>query len=223
MFSVVAASGLVGFLTSVTLLHLHLRSMWSRYGLSVAAAYGAFLILVWVWILYYRRRWNRIVRSGSLHSNGKIPDDRRAKAASGNTLQPGGRHAGSDSDFDFGDLFDLLEVLDAIGPILLLAAMASVIAAIGYLISVVVLAPELMAEMLLDGVFSLALYHRMQQIEQQNWLESAVKRTRRPFLWLLLFFICAGIFGRVYAPEAASIGGVVQHALAVSRPGISRR
>ena len=141
MFSVVAASGLVGFLTSVTLLHLHLRSMWLRYGLSVGAAYGGFLILVWVWILYYRRRWNRIVRSGSPHSNGKIPHDRRAKAATGNALQSGGRHAGSDSGFDFTDLFDLLDIpdFDAIGPILLLAAMASAIAAIGYLVSVVVL------------------------------------------------------------------------------------
>jgi hypothetical protein len=46
MLIVVTMTGLAGFLASVVLLHWHVHAMWLRYGLSVALAYGCFLLLL---------------------------------------------------------------------------------------------------------------------------------------------------------------------------------
>jgi phosphotransferase system glucose/maltose/N-acetylglucosamine-specific IIC component len=67
------------------------------------------------------------------------------------------------------------------------------------------------AEVFLDGVLTPALYRRLSRIEHRHWLKSAFARTRAPFLWTLLFLICAGGEARQYAPEAISIGGVVRN------------
>jgi hypothetical protein len=62
----------------------------------------------------------------------------------------------------------------------------------------------------LDGVFTAALYRRLSLIEHRHWLKSALARTRAPLLWTLLFFALFGSVAHWYAPEAISIGGVVQ-------------
>ena len=54
MLGVAAASALAGFLTTFTLLHLNAGAMWLRYGASVIAAYGVFLLLVVRCGRYYR-------------------------------------------------------------------------------------------------------------------------------------------------------------------------
>jgi hypothetical protein len=50
MTAIVVAAGCTGFLCSYLLLHLGLRVMWLRYGLAIALAYGAFLILIGAWV-----------------------------------------------------------------------------------------------------------------------------------------------------------------------------
>jgi hypothetical protein len=81
----------------------------------------------------------------------------------------------------------------------------------GYLISAIAFAPDFMAEVFLDGVFTAALYRRLSRIEHRHWLKSAFARTRAPFLWTLLFFAFVGGVAHQYAPEAISISGVVRH------------
>jgi hypothetical protein len=64
VFLLVLLTGAVGLLTSTVLLHLQVRIMALRYVVSVAGAYGAFLVFVSLWILSQQRRWKGIVRSG---------------------------------------------------------------------------------------------------------------------------------------------------------------
>jgi len=193
MLILVLATGAVGLLTSVGLLHLHVEVMVLRYVISVIVAYGAFLALVWLWIIYQRRRWNRIGRVGA--SGAEAPRE----------PQPTESYS----------LLELLELLldadDLAGMVLIAAGVVSIFFAIWYLISVIAFAPEFLAEVSLDGVFSAALYRRLRRIEHRHWLKSAFARTKAPFLWTLLFFAFLGIVSHFYAPEAVSIGGVIRH------------
>src|SRR5271170_5085952 len=65
MMILVWATASVGLLTSVCLLHLHMEMMALRYVISVTVAYGAFLGMVWLWIICQRRRWSRIAKGTS--------------------------------------------------------------------------------------------------------------------------------------------------------------
>jgi hypothetical protein len=109
-----------------------------------------------------------------------------------------------------------LEWLDFVVPesflaILVAAGAIAIVFAIWYCISLMVLAPEFLSELFPDGVFSAALYRRLNRIEQQQWLRTVFVKTRAPFLWTLLFFVFLGVISQILAPEAISIGGVIRH------------
>ncbi|MEO5793791.1 MAG: hypothetical protein ABIP34_01830, partial [Rhodoferax sp.] len=71
-------------------------------------------------------------------------------------------------------------------------------------------APVLFAELLLDGVLSASLYRNLRGLQRQHWLASAFRRTALPFVLTGVFLcLCAGAM-RVYAPDAHSIGDVLQ-------------
>jgi hypothetical protein len=194
MFVMVSATGVAAFLASVLLLHLGLHAMWLRYGFSVGVAYGMFLALVWMWMLWYRKRWTPRVDVTDI-----------ADAATDFDLGgPGG------SLFDFSFDLDLEEGALAL---VVLAAVACAVAAAAY---VILDAPSLLAEVLLDSVLSAGLYRRLRKIEQRHWLESAVRKTGLPFLLVAVFFMAAGALGHWYAPDAVSIGGVLRHILRTS-------
>jgi hypothetical protein len=52
---VLLGTGAAGFLCSYAMLHLGVTRMGLRYLLAVACAYGVFLLLLWVWLIYHRR------------------------------------------------------------------------------------------------------------------------------------------------------------------------
>ena len=54
-----SATALLGFLTSIALLHLHLHNIALRYIISVAVAYAGFLGLIRFWILSQQKTWQR--------------------------------------------------------------------------------------------------------------------------------------------------------------------
>ena len=95
--------------------------------------------------------------------------------------------------------------------VLVVTGILSIAFFVWYVISVIALAPELLAEVFLDGVLSAALYRRLRRIEGGHWIKTVFARTRAPFLWALLFFAFVGVLLQHYAPEAASIGGVIAH------------
>jgi hypothetical protein len=140
VFLLVLLTGAVGLLTSTVLLHLQVRIMALRYVVSVAGAYGAFLVFVSLWILSQQRRWKGIVRSGGpRRANVREVEARSVKEGS----------------FDAIDWLDL--DTDLLPMVLVVAGILSIAFFVWYLISVIALAPELLAEVFLDGVLSAAL------------------------------------------------------------------
>jgi hypothetical protein len=76
---------------------------------------------------------------------------------------------------------------------------------------VVYIAPGLLAEILIDGALIAGLYKRVKQLEQRNWLRTAVRRTLLPAVLAVIFFTGAGAALQNAAPEARSMGEVWGH------------
>jgi hypothetical protein len=77
-------------------------------------------------------------------------------------------------------------------------------------VTVVVGAPGLLAELLLDGVIAGAAYRRLRQVPLQHWLHGAVRRTWKPMLALTLTLVAAGLVAQWLTPAADSIGDFLQ-------------
>jgi hypothetical protein len=195
MLALVSATALLGFFSSKTLLYLRLHNMALRYMISVVIAYAGFLGLVRLWIHYRQRTWQR----AAPYSTEPIPA--RAPAHDKRTTNDG---------FSW---LDWLELDDLLVLALVIAGVVSILFVIWHVVTLIMFAPDLLAEIFLDGVFSVALYHRLGRIEYQHWMKTAFVKTKAPFLWTLLFFAFLGVISARYAPEAVSIGGVARHLL----------
>ncbi len=208
MFVMVSGTALAGFLSSVLFLHLGIHTMWLRYGMSVVAAYIVFLLFLWLWVIYYHGKLSSSLDGGDLMD---LADGVRQLLSSKSSNDPvtGINQLAEDpsGEFPFKSAFDL----DPDEMVVLLVLLAAVGSAFIGSIYIIATAPALLAEMMLDGVLGVALYQRLQKIDQHYWLESAVMRTSFPFLWVLLFFTVTGAVLHWYAPEALSIGGVWHH------------
>lgn len=214
MTGIVAATAGTGLIASAVMYHAGIRSMALRYGLSVAFAYAAFMFFAWLWIL--RKRRERHVDPGA--------EDEIEVGEYGDDDLPTGTDDGSDQDTGvlsarFGSrassdlnpaegLRSALDVDDAIVTVAVGAAIAAAVAASFY---VVMIAPQLLAELLLDGVFATIFWRRLRAVDRRHWLDSAFSRTWIPALGTAFFFIVAGVICQWYAPEASSLGGVLAH------------
>jgi hypothetical protein len=78
-------------------------------------------------------------------------------------------------------------------------------------IMMVMSAPTLLGEVLIDGAIGAGLYRHLKKMENRNWLESAVNRTWLSVLGLIVFFAVAGLVFHWYALNADSIGDVWIH------------
>ena len=190
MLAIAAGSTAAGFLTTVLLLRMDVRAMWVRYGVSVAVAYGAFLALIGWWAGYYGRHQDEAVALAALRG------ERPPRKADFNALEV------------LGDIADLLG--EEIGLTFLALLL---IAGVVYLAAV--LAPEWIAELVLDAVCGAVLYRGLREIEPRHWMRSTLRRTAAPFACLLVLFVAAGVACSAIAPEAKSIGGVVRHLTSV--------
>jgi hypothetical protein len=198
MATVVALSGGGGFLASYVMLHAGLRNMAVRYPLAVLAAWGVFLFLMWSWAQLERQFF---LPESELEKLLPLPDPGESRGVSG-----------WPSLLDAPDLsgvnFDLEGCAALIVMIVLLAAIAGALFGI---ISIVVSAPALIAEVFLDAALSAALYRRINGIESRWWLGGAAAQTFKPVAWTVLIMIALGLTFRHLAPGASSIGGVWLH------------
>lgn len=196
MLLLVTLTGGAGFLTSFSLRHLGWHGMGTRYGVAVVAAYGVFLLLLWLWMRTAADDW----------ADGDALD---AADLATDCLPDGG-----------GSALDELPSLDGVGdadefaiPLILLAALAALLLSSLW---VVYSAPVLFAELLVDGALSATLYRRLRGVEQRYWLRTAINRTWWPFVLTAAIVGAAGWGLQQLVPEADSIGGVL-HARAEAR------
>ena len=193
MTLIVLLTGASGFIASVLLLRLGLHAMWLRYALGMAVAYLVFLLLVRIWLALHRP-FSRV-------PDRERPDMLDVCRMAGDSL-PYGPSGGPGHDIsDIADI-DLGELLVYIA---LAVATLSLAASSAYVIWI---APEVFAEVLLDGVFTVGIYRRLHGIDPQHWTVGVIRRTAPPALLVLLTLMGTGALMQFYAPHAESLGQV---------------
>jgi hypothetical protein len=184
-------AGTAAFLTSVLALGLGWTSMAGRYALAAAAGYLAFIALVRLWIAWKRGGCPDIDFDPGIGPDFiDLPLPRRLPAADAPRFNLG-------LDLDTDELwFVVLALACALGGLL----------TIGYIVSV---APLLLAEVALDAALFTAVYRRLHERDASHWAATTLRRTAIPAMVLIVFVGLAGFALEQVAPDAQSIGGVV--------------
>lgn len=220
MTLLVALTGLAGFISSYLLLHAGFTAMWLRYLLSFGFAYLAFLILLWLWLRTNAEDYCDIPdMSGSFPSSG--PSHPEVFSGEGGAFGGGG--ASGSFDATVADMPIPDEIGGPVGDALGAAAEAEefaipliVLILIGALLLstlfMIYSAPMLFAELMVDGMLSASLYHKLRGQETRHWLETAVRRTVWPFILTAMIVSASGLGMAHYAPEAHTLGEVLYHA-----------
>ena len=200
MSFILLATASVGVGSSWLMLRGGMDSMALRYPLAALAAYAVFLALVRVWVEIERRYFQADEDIEAL-LKGRDPKDALDRI--------------EDRDWSALDWFDLSSVPDADeGCLVAVAVMVigALLLAVGWaIISVLMAAPVLVAEVFLDAILVAALYKRMRGLDQRWWLAGALRQTAVPVLVTVIGLAVLGLIFAGIAPEAKSVGGVIKH------------
>lgn len=235
---IVALTGLAGLAASFVMLQAGLTAMGMRYFCAMVVAYAAFFVMLWLWL---RTRGETLDLSwaGSGGDGPGAPEFRGAGGmfdgggASGNFDVSAGTLDLADSASSAAGAGDLAGGVgdvaggvgeaagaagDAAAPLAVFAVVALAAGIVFSSFFVIYSAPVLFAELLVDGMLAAGLYRGLRGIDQRHWMESALRRTFVPFLLTTLFVTSVGWGMGRYAPEAHSIGQVLQHRAHAVRP-----
>lgn len=220
MSIIVLVTGAVGFLISYLLLQLGLDAMVLRYPLAVLASYIAFLALLGLWLRYQHLRLDDVINSVDFPTPDSIDTGSPNPEFAAGGGQFGG--GGATASFDDGTAAGIVDSgstapswstgggwsvdLDGDELVLVLIALAIVAGAVTASVYIVVVAPGLLAEILVDGLVAGAFYRKLQHAESQHWLTSAVKKTWPLTLGLALLLGVSGFAFQKFAPHAVSLG-----------------
>lgn len=187
-----ALAGGTAFLFSVVALRMGLDNMAVRYAVSTAIGYGAFLLLLRLWIALQR---------GTIEVDGDLPvSDLLDSSSTACRPSSGVTHASDSGDglsaLDFDDLW-LVVVAGAL-------ALASLLA----VLYVVYAAPLLLAEVALDAALVTGLYRRLRKEDSRHWLDSAIALTWVPAGITAVSLALAGVALEWAVPGANSFGDV---------------
>jgi hypothetical protein len=211
-------AGGAAFLASALLLWSPAQTfelMAPRYAAAALCGYLAFILLIRVWIALHRPPGDgpgldALDVLDAIGPNSSVPSVEPPALFGGGRSGGGGystRWSASGSG-DSGPSFGLgLDLEDGIWLIVAAACAAAGVVAIGY---VVYMAPILLAEVALDAAIISVLYRRLRRDEQGHWLFTVVRHTWIPALVLVLFAFAAGYALQQVAPDARSIGAVLQ-------------
>jgi hypothetical protein len=223
MSLLVTITGASGFLASFSLFHAGLHAMSLRYLLACAFAYIVFLLLLWLWLKTKAEDYLDIPDVGNV-----LPSSGNGSAAEnvcyvgkGGNFGGGGANVSfdgapegavpdvSDSGGVFGEVLNGAAAADELAiPLVALLALVALVLSSLY---VVYTAPVLFAELMLDGMLAAGLYRRLKGIESSHWIDTALRKTFWPFFLTAIMFFAAGWGMEAYAPEAHSIGAVLQY------------
>jgi hypothetical protein len=198
-------TGLTGFGTSVLLHAAGMNTMAIRYPLSVAVAYLVFLFLLYLWLTSYRHRHARAnSRPGSVYLDpwpyyyGSAPAEPSA-AATGSPPAPADGGMGSGGGWGgLGDADAALVVIVLVILAIVAAATASVI--------ILIEAPVLLAEVLVDGLLLAGLARRVRGQPSQHWMTGVVRRTWLPVVAVAAIFALVGLGLEQTLPGATTMG-----------------
>lgn len=238
MTLIVALTGGVGLLSSFVMLQLGVETMAIRYPLALAVAYLFFLFCLWLWLRTKAQDyidlpdWTLALPGPRMST--RLPD---FKSGGGGDFSGGGATGsfnGGATSLASDDSSPLGAVGESLGAVAeadelaipLLAITLVIGAVIGLALAcfyLVYLAPILFAEVLVDGALSYALVRHLRGQSPQHWLSSTLRRTALPFAATALFLVAVGAAMAAYAPNATSVGEVIQQAMGQPVTGTRRR
>lgn len=216
-------TGAFGLVSSFLLLHLGgVESMTLRYPLALVCAYLMFLFLIWLWLRTQAQDYLELPDlSGSSSNAGHCRVSESMHSGGGGDFGGGGASGsfdGSSADMSeaTGSVFNVSDsVSSAVDADELAIPLMAVVLAVGLAFAslyVIYIAPALLAEVLVDGAFSYALYRYVRGHDPEHWLATAVRRTVVPFIATGIFLMAMGAAMSAYVPGAHSIGEVVRGA-----------
>jgi hypothetical protein len=214
ILAVVVASG-VG--ASKLMLELGVQSLEVRYPLALLVSFGAFLLLIRIWIWYVFCRplggvdLGEIVDLGDLPSpgGGGGPPVRFGGGSSGGggasdqwsvgtepkvSAGSGGGGGSGGLDFDAGDDWAIL--------LLLAAVILAIVCAGGYLIYV---APHILPEAAWQASLGAGLARIAKPAEQGNWLKGVLRASILPFVVVLALVMGLAHVAHSHCPQAAKL------------------
>jgi hypothetical protein len=209
-----AATGLTGFLASVLLHAAGLSSMAIRYPLAVGIAYLAFLSLLSLFISYHRSRRSQDPAGAGYDDYevddfdpGPAPSDQPVTTGSSDATSGEGGGGGS-LDLGGGDRDGLVALV--VVALICIAIGSAIFASIWVLIE----APVLLAEILVDGVLLVGLARRIDPRRSPHWASGVIRRTLIPMLAVAVCFAVIGYALESLVPGATTMG----EALRVASP-----
>ncbi|MBI5822369.1 MAG: hypothetical protein HZA88_25610 [Verrucomicrobia bacterium] len=183
-------TGGVGFLASAAMLWLGVRQMWIRYPAAVLVAYTAFIALIRLWA-EWERQW--------IETGRELPElDTKDADHPAPTTKSG---------WEWLDVAtsDLWAIDEGFLPMIVIGVLFGLVTP---LFAVIWIAPELLAEALLNVVLVSAFYRRLRSIEGDHWLTTVIRQTWLPALSAIVVLALVGALMQGLAPEARSIGQV---------------
>lgn len=229
MLLIVVLAGACGFLATVAMLHAGVDRLWVRYVAAVTLSYAVFLGLLWYWL---HGRWDDAVdfldlpwqRRGGNGGGGGC--DARFEGGGGQfggagasgsfddvpaASTPGGSSSLTELDVGAGDL---AEAGEAWPLAIVIAAIVLVFALLGAVFAstwVVWNAPMFLGELLVDAALARGLYRRMRGNADGHWFRTALRRTFRAFVGLMVLGAAAGFVMQAIAPDVQSLGAFLHH------------
>lgn len=224
MLVILSAAGLSGFLASYGLLQAGMQSMGLRYPIAAVAGYAVFLVGIRVWLAVRRKDlWPDLpdaVDPGVSAGGDWAPVEPTVSFGGGGGFSGGGAGGSIDPVGGSGSLPELcaspdiggLEAaadLDELGVVVLvIVAVAFVIAGLVGTISVIVAAPSLLAEVLVDAVIAGTAYRHLRHLTKGHWIRGTVGRTWKSVAALVVTLSIAGILLQSLGTGVDSIGDV---------------
>ncbi|WP_284077464.1 hypothetical protein [Herbaspirillum aquaticum] len=150
---------------------------------------------------------------GDIPLNISLPKSAPQWQGGGGSFDGGG--ASANVDFSLADgrdaagLADGVDLGEALGLLIFAVSVVSLIAAALYsVVTMLGMAPVLFSELIFDALLAAGLYRRFGYRTDRHWLETAVQRTWRPFLAVLLLVSASGLLLSLVWPDAVTLGEV---------------
>lgn len=150
---------------------------------------------------------------GDIPLNISLPKSAPQWQGGGGSFDGGG--ASANVDFSLADgrdaagLADGVDLGEALGLLVFAVSVISLIAAALYsVVTLLGMAPVLFSELIFDALLAAGLYRRFGYRTDRHWLETAVQRTWRPFLAVLLLVSVSGMLLSLAWPDAVTLGEV---------------
>lgn len=197
MFIILSITGLSGFLASVIATHLGLSAMVLRYPLSVAVAYGAFLLCLRLWIIYVKAD-----DDFKDNINDTVEEVLEDESPDTQDMTDTTDTDSSASLLD-GISFDLDEGIILVAVIIIIL---SLFCGSAYFIYI---APEFLDEILADTLLVAFLYRRTKTLQKNAWVETAVKKSWWMFLIIAVVLGFVGLVVQFYHPDIKTFGDML--------------